>query len=92
MGSILEKLYWGEIRPCEQYADADRSIAKILSQLVQLEEEVLATLPDDAAERFRAYQECAGRLQSAAEADRFCTGFAMGVRMMVEVIGSKEES
>ena len=85
--SMIGKLYWGELRPCEQYVTSHREQAKLVSKLTNLEEDLLPALSGDALELFHRYQECHSELQANAELDRFVAGFRLGVKLMTEVMG-----
>lgn len=88
MDRMIEKLYWGELHPCEQYVTFHREQTKHTSRLMNLAEDLLPALSEDALKLFYRYQECHNEIQANAEEDRFIAGFKLGVKLMTEVFGN----
>ena len=91
MDHIIEKIYWGDLHPCEQYVTSHREQAKLMSRLTNLEEDLRPALSEDALKLFHRYQECVSEIQANAEEDRFIAGFKLGVKLMTEVFGSSHK-
>ena len=83
MENFIEKLYWGEIKPCEKHLGKDHPQTKLLQNVITAEDELLRYLSEDGRRCLEKYQDCHGKMQSALEVDRFVEGFTLGVRMMM---------
>ena len=82
--SILEELWYGNIKPCE-----DKEISDEEKELVELmarhQEYLISKLKDKELDVFKKYVECAREYTSLAECQAFEIGFKLAVRLLTEL-------
>ena len=84
MKSVLEELYYGNIRP---FADANAGVTEShLLYMDEFREKFLDTLTESQREVFFAYESHMSEIASDAECEAFVKGFRLGVRLLVEGI------
>lgn len=86
MENFIEKLYCGEIRPCEMPFATTKNRSEMLSKISEMQESITATMTEEEAEQFEEYRELYSQIQSMIETDRFSEGFRLGVLMMLDVV------
>lgn len=81
--SILQELWYGNIKPCE-----DRDISDEEKKLVELmarhQEYLTLTLKDKELDTFKKYVECVDEYTSLVECQAFEIGFKLAVRLLNE--------
>ena len=90
MMSILEKLYYGEIRPCEKPAQNTKRYAENRETICSTEEEMIEMFPD-CRELLTTYTDALCiEAQLECEAD-FERGFLLGARLAIEILNNNEK-
>lgn len=81
--SILEELWYGNIKPCE-----DKEISDEEKELVELmarhQEYMQSILKDKELDEFKKYVECVDEYTSLIECQAFEIGFKLAVRLLTE--------
>ena len=85
---VLGKLWQGKLSPSEQCINADSEYSEIRHKAVQLEKQVLSSLPDDGKRKFQEYQELRERMCYISEEDMFVNGFRIGVGLLLDAVGT----
>ena len=84
MTSILAELYRGGYAPAARSHSPDSLYSKALGRMVELEAELYARLPEEDAERFRAYDAASAELTEITGELGFEEGVRLGMRLMME--------
>lgn len=81
--SILQELWYGNIKPCE-----DKEISDEEKKLVELkarhQEYLKSKLKDKELDAFKKYVECVDEYTSLVESQAFEIGFKLAVRLLTE--------
>ena len=85
--SILEELWYGNVKPNENRLPADSEQGKLVSLIVRHEEKLLSLLSEQAMETYEKLRECRSELSSLVECGAFVSGFSLGARIIFEVMG-----
>lgn len=91
MKSILEALYYGEIRPEEKIVPTDpeyRRISRKVSEAMEMWKEKLSA---DDFNQLEAMLDLRGQSESMYATASFTNGFQLGAFMMLEICSAKEE-
>ena len=84
---ILEDLWYGSIMPCVRKLTPDSKQYELTRYIARNEEALMSILPEQAKETYEKLKENQGELSSLNELDAFISGFQLGVRIMLEVMG-----
>ena len=84
---ILEELWYGRINPSQQTQPDDKSASKLTEQIVEKEDKLDPLLSDEAKEILEQIREKQLDLSTSNERKAFVSGFRLGARMMLEVMG-----
>lgn len=83
--SILEELWYGNIKPCE-----DRDISDEEKKLVELmarhQEYLTSKLKDKELDEFKKYVECCNEYTSLVE----CQAFEIGFKLAIQLFNDKD--
>ena len=91
--TILENLWYGNIRPVEEYVDGNTEYKSLLRLVDKNRENFEATLSPEQAELFEKFYTAVNEMNAAAEIEAFSYGFRLGVRLMIEAFsGIKDEA
>ena len=82
--TILENLWYGNIRPVESFVDGNVEYKSLLRLVSKNREIFEATLSPEQAELFEKYCIAVNEMNSTAEVEAFSHGFRLGVRLMTE--------
>ena len=82
--TILENLWYGNIRPVEQFVDGNAEYRSLLRLVGNNREKLAATLSPEQAELFEKFYTAVNKMNSTAEVAAFSYGFRLGVRLMTE--------
>ena len=83
--SILEEIYYGNIRPTDEPQSDD--VKKALSEVVKIEEALGESLTDKVQkEKISELSERYSKLITLTERDGFLQGFRLGAKLMVELM------
>ena len=80
MSSVIEELYYGNLEPQELTTEITPKLKKKLGQLVKIEEELSAILPQKEKELFSKYVSAYNEFSSIGKSDSFISGFRLGAR------------
>ena len=85
--TILENLWYGNIRPVEEFLEGNAEYKNLLRLVGKNRENFEATLSPEQAELFEKYDSAVKEMNAAAEVEAFSYGFRLGVRLMTEPFG-----
>ena len=85
--TILENLWYGNIRPVEEFLEGNKEYKNLLRIAVKDQERLSASLFPEQAELFEKYDSAVKEMNAAAEVEAFSYGFRLGVRLMTEPFG-----
>ena len=87
--TMLEDLWYGNLNPHEAILTENRRYKHLLSLMGRNRDELAETLTDKQLETLEKYDEAMNEMHSLAEVEAFSYGFRLGVRIMIEVVASK---
>ena len=87
---ILEELWYGRINPSQRTQPDDKSASELTEQIVEKEDELAALLSDEAKEILDQMRDEQLDLSTLNERKAFISGFRLGARIMLEVMGWTE--
>ena len=87
---ILEELWYGRINPCQRTQPDDKSASELTKQIVEKEDELVALLSNEAKEILDQMRDKQLDLSTSNERKAFISGFRLGARIMLEVMGWTE--
>ena len=90
MKSIIEKIYYGDLHPCEESAPPTDEYIKNRKAICAIEDEILQKFPDCRAYLDRYQDTLGAESQYESEAD-FARGFRLGVLLMFDVLTFKKD-
>jgi len=91
--TILENLWYGNIRPIEEFVDGNAEYRSLLRLAGNNREKFEATLSPEQSELFEKYCTAVNEMNATAEVQAFSYGFRLGVRLMIEAFsGIKDEA
>ena len=86
--SILEELYYGNVRPTDEPQSDD--VKKALSEVVKIEEALGESHTDKGQkEKISELSERYNKLITMTERDGFLQGFRLGAKLMAELMAEK---
>ncbi len=87
----LEKLYAGELAPCDSVVRGNAEYDKLCSQSLREIEAFTAGMDEEARSQFDALMEHYLELTYIEKTQTFCDGFRIGAGIMCEVLGSPSQ-
>ncbi len=81
--SILEELWYGNIKPCEDKEISDEE-KKLVELMARHQEYLTSTLKDKELDVLKKYVECVDEYTSLVESQAFEIGFKLAVRLLNE--------
>lgn len=91
MRSIIEELYYGNIRPTDRDIIRGGTYSHILNLVTRNEDELMQTLTQAQQETFEKFKDCASELGDKNEMMSFVLGFKLGMRLAVEAMISMDD-
>ena len=88
--SILEELWYGRINPSQRTQPDDKSASELTEQIVEKEDDLAPLLSHEAKEILDQMREKQLDLSTSNERKAFISGFRLGARIMLEVMGWTE--
>ena len=88
--NILEELWYGRINPSQRTQPDDKSASELTEQIVEKEDELSALLSDEARKILDQMRDKQLDLSTSNEREAFISGFRLGARIMLEVMGWTE--
>lgn len=82
--SILEELWYGNIKPCEDKEISDEE-KKLVELMARHQEYLTSTLKDKELDVLKKYVECVDEYTSLVESQAFEIGFKLAVRLLTEL-------
>ena len=82
--TIFENLWYGNIRPVEEFVDGNVEYKSLLRLVSKNRENFEDTLSPKQAELFEKYCTAVNEMNSTAEGKAFSYGLQLGVRLMIE--------
>lgn len=81
--SILEELWYGNIKPCEDKEISDEE-KKLVELMARHQEYLTSKLKDKELDSFKKYIECSDEYTSLVECRAFEIGFKIAVELLVK--------
>ena len=89
--NILEELWYGNVSSCEMDFKRGSKYSELLSYIVRHEEDLQKRLNDEEKEIFEKFTECTNEMYGIADREAFARGFALGTRIIIEVMNTDIE-
>ena len=87
--NILEYLWFGNISPWERPFKKDSEYAELLALVIRHQEDLNGRLNDEEKEIFEKYADCSTEMHDLTEREAFIKGFALGARIIIEVLANE---
>ena len=84
---ILEDLWYGNVAPSVKTLTVDSKQHDLAKYITKHEEELMPLLSDEAKNVYKKLLENQEELSSVNECEEFISGFQLGARIMLEVMG-----
>ena len=88
--TILEDLWYGNIRPTERTIQRGSELDNLLKLLRQNEDNLMQGLSEKQKESFEKFKDCQSEITDYLETEAFTSGFTIAVKLMVEVMKTME--
>ena len=82
--TILENLWYGNIRPVERFVDGNTEYKSLLRLVGNNREKLEATLSPEQAELFEKFYTAVNEINSISEVAAFKSGFKLAIELMNE--------
>lgn len=82
--TTLENLWYGNIRPVEQFIEGNAEYRNLLRLVGNNREKLEATLTPEQAELFEKYYTSVNEMDSISEAAAFTYGFTLAVGLLID--------
>ena len=89
MKSVLEELYYGNIRPFANCREVSEEKQKVLQKMEDYRNQLLDSMSPEQKHLLEEYESCASEITSQTECEIFIDGFRLGVRLEFELLESK---
>lgn len=86
MKSVLEELYYGNIRPFANRRDVSEEKQKVLQKMEDYRNQLLDRLTGEQKQLLEEYESCASEITSQTECEIFIDEFRLGVRLALELL------
>ena len=90
--TILEDLWYGNVRPTERSIVRGSKLDNLMNLLCQNEDDLMSGLTEKQKESFEKFKDCQSEITDFLETEAFTSGFTLAVKIMVEVMGSEAEN
>ena len=90
MRSILEELFYGNICPNTDCRSQDKETKQLMGYIADHHGNLLSTLNDHQKELLEKFDDCYNELIDINEREVFAYAFKLGARLMLAVIGEKD--
>lgn len=90
MSSLLEQLYFGEIRPEEKIIPKNPEYQLLNSEISNFKEKLLTSLTEDEVELLEKIYDLLGKSSSIYSTEVFIYGFKMGVQIVTEAYADRK--
>lgn len=85
MKSVLEELYYGNIRPFANRREVSEEKQKVLQRMEDYRNQLLDSMTPEQKHLLEEYENCASEITSQTECEIFIDGFKLGVRFALEL-------
>ena len=86
MKSVLEELYYGNIRPFANHRQVSEEKQKVLQKMEDYRNQLLDSLTAEQKHLLEEYESCASEITSKTECEIFIDGFQLGTRLALELL------
>ena len=86
MKSVLEELYYGDIRPFANRREISEEKQKVLQKMEDYRNQLLDSLTAEQKHLLEEYESCASEITSKTECEIFIDGFQLGMRLALELL------
>ena len=86
MKSVLEELYYGNIRPFANRREVSEEKQKVLQKMGDYRNQLLDRLTGEQKQLLEEYESCASEITSKTECEIFIDGFQLGMRLALELL------
>ena len=86
MKSVLEELYYGNIRPFANRREVSEEKQKVLQKMEDYRNQLLDSLTAEQKHLLEEYESCASEITSKTECKIFIDGFQLGMRLALELL------
>lgn len=86
--TILEDLWYGNIRPTERTIRRGSELDNLLKLLCQNEDDPMQGLSEKQKESFEKFKDCQSEITDCLETEAFISGFTTATKFMVEVMAT----
>ena len=86
MKSVLEELYYGNIRPFANHRQVSEEKQKVLQKMEDYRDRLLDNLSAKQKHLLEEYETCASEITSKTECEIFIDGFQLGMRLALELL------
>ena len=90
MRSILEELFYGNICPNTDCRSQDKETKQLMGYIADHHDNLLSTLNNQQKELLEKFDDCYSELININEREIFLYAFKLGARLMLAVIGEKD--
>ena len=90
MRSILEELFYGNICPNTDCRSQDKKTKQLMGYIADHHDNLLSTLNDQQKEILEKFDDCYNKLIDINEREIFAYAFKLGARLMLAVVGKKD--
>ena len=90
MSSILEELFYGNICPNTDCRSQDKETKQLMGYIADHHDNLLSTLNEQQKEILEKFNDCYNELIDINEREIFSYAFKLGARLMLAVIGEKD--
>ena len=89
MKSVLEELYYGNIRPFANRRNVSIETQKLLQTMEKYRKQFLDCLTEEQLKAWERYENCLNEIISQSECDIFIDGFCLGTKIIFECMEIK---
>ena len=86
MKSVLEELYYGNIRPFANRREVSEEKQKVLQKMEDYRNQLFDSLTAEQKHLLEEYESCASEITSKTECEIFIDGFQLGMRLALELL------
>ena len=86
MKSVLEELYYGNIRPFANRRDVSEEKQKVLQKMEDYRDRLLDSMTPEQKHLLEEYENRASKITSKTECEIFIDGFQLGMRLALELL------
>ena len=85
--TIIEKLFYGHIRPHERIVDPESRLAVLQDLLLSSDEDLTRLLPENCKGAYESFKAAYDEMNATMQVEAFTDGFSLGLRFGIESYG-----